>query len=564
MVENAPEDKRLAASQSSASLLTREQLLEVYAFLRTAGQVINNSSLYGPSHKITERSLHDSYGQLAKLLETVSRVNLSVVNGELLVEGKPIELKNPFINLLADRLDTVGVSGFSLMKGLAESEYRKLMDVLMSPKPEDEGGDFADVVEKLGLEHVFAERVRYERVSEEQTVVGKEEGEAAAQRAIAEAMVEQIMAFLKGEPTVTAEQVAKPLTDLASDAERLANLIMEAAAVRQQQSGLAEGESLADIVVGCLRRTFEGLVKDPAARTKKGKNAVKKIMLLLEKIVLDKLHAIAKETDPSLDEAIAGVVDEMIGDLEIESLTAEYVRKRQALEETEERVLKYLRKHGSDPELAGDLQQRLTEAGLTPEGWQELVVKSAKESFAERAESTAARGAGGTGGPDSVSLGVLAMLLSELDQMMANVTDPHAVGNKLVEIGHHAERVADIAAKRLEELKTILQEEDEVLIDMDELHRSRVKMSRAAMMELLAEIVQELCQSLSAINCAIGMTLAGHIGDINEDQRQVLGVAATCGHRLDELLDRLISIVGLPRGLQPDKESVYGQDAPQA
>lgn len=560
MTEGIPEQ---GTGSSEAPLkqagLTPQQLRDTYAFLRAAGQVINNSSLYGPTHKITTRSLDDSYKQLAQLLEAAPRINLSVVDGELLVEGKPIELKNPFINLLADRLDAVGVSGFSLMQGLPEVEYKKLMEVLMSPKPEDTGGDFADLVEKLQLEHVFAERVRYERVSESETVTEKEDEEKASQRAVAEAMVEQIMAFLKGEAGVSPDDVAKPLTEMASDAERLANLIMEAAAVRQQQSGLAEGESLADIVVGCLRRTFEGLVRDPASRTKKGKNAVKKIMLLLEKTVLDKLHAIAKEADPSLDEAIAGVVDEMIGDLEIESLTAEYVKKRHAMEETEKRVLRYLQAHGDDPTMTSELQERLAEAGLTPEGWKELVVKSGKagESMAGAAGSGAG-GEGGAPGADAVSLGVLAMLLSELDQMMTSVTDPHAVGNKLVEIGQHAQDVANLAARRLEDLRTVLQQEDDLLVGMDEASRTKVKMSRAALMELLAEIVQELCQSLSAINCAVGMTLAGHIGDINEDQKQVLSVAATCGHRLDDLLDRLIEIVGLPKGLQPDKEKVYG------
>ncbi len=540
--------------QAAQAGLGQKQLLDVYAFLRAAGQTINNSSLYGPTHKITVKSVSDSFAQLTQLLSVVPRINLSVVNGELLVEGKPIELKNPFINLLADRLDSVGVSGFSLMQGMSESEYKKLMEVLMSPKAEDTGGDFADLVEKLQLDHVYAERVRYERVSDSEVVAEKEDEQQATQRAMAEAMVEQIMAFLKGEAGVTPDQVSQSLTEMASDAERLANLIMEAAAVRQQQSGLSEGESLADIVVGCLRRTFEGLVRDPAARTKKGKNAVKKIMLLLEKTVLDKLHSIAKETDPSLDEAIAGVVDEMIGDLEIEQLTAEYVKKRQALEDTEKRVLRYLHTHADDPAMAGELQERLAEAGLTPDGWKELVVKSKSETVAP----APAASEGGSSGTDPVSLGVLAMLLSELDQMMANVTDPHAVGNKLVEIGQHAQQVADHAARRLEDLKNVLQQEEELLVNMDESNRSQVRMSRAALMELLAEIVQELCQSLSAINCAVGMTLAGHIGDINEDQKQVLSVAATCGHRLDDLLDRLIEIVGLPKGLQPDKEKVYG------
>jgi signal transduction histidine kinase len=527
---------------------------EVYNFLRMAGQTINNSALYGPNHKITTRGMSESYEALASILARQSRINLSVIDGELLVEAKPIEMKNPFINIFADKLSAAGVTGFSLLRGMPQAEFNKLMTLLLSAKAEDESGEFADKLEQNQLEFIQAERIKYERVTESETVVEKEDAEEAQAAAVAAAAVEQIMAFLKGDAGVAAEQVAHDLNALSTDADRLANLIMEAAAIRQQQTGIAEGESLADIVVGCLRRTFEGLVKDPSARSKKGKNAVKKIMLMLEKTVLDKLHAISQGADPELDEAIAGAVDEMIGDLEVDTLTADYVRKRKALEDTEKRVLKYMKSH-EDSSLSEELEERLVDAGLTPEGWRELVVKSETE---KQAGSGKGPGEGGGPGTDPVSVGVLAMLLSELDEMMQSVANPRALSSKLSEIGQKAQEVASVAEQRIEDFGKVLQQEDEVLIGLDEAQQAQVKMSRQSMVELLAEIVQELCQSLSAINCAVGMTLAGHIGDINEDQRQVLNVAATCGHRLDELLDRIIEIVGLPKGLQPDKEKVYG------
>ncbi|OQA26290.1 MAG: hypothetical protein BWY59_01440 [Verrucomicrobia bacterium ADurb.Bin345] len=537
------------ASKSGAEPINAELMRDIGNFLRTAGQSINNSALYGASHKITVRSMTDSYNLLVSILARQPRINLSVVDGELLVEGRQVELKNPFINIFADKLAAAGVTGFSLLEGMPETEFQKLMSLLLSAKGEGDSVDFADQVEKSQLQFIQAERVKYEKITESETVVGKEDEEA---RVVAAAAVEQIMAFLKGDTGVAPEDVAHDLSSLASDADRLANLIMEASAIRQQQSGIAEGESLADIVVGCLRRTFEGLVKDPGARSKKGKNAVKKIMLMLEKTVLDKLHAISEQADPQLDEAITGAVEEMIGDLEVDTLTADYVRKRKALEETEERVLKYMKSH-ADSSLSDELEDRLTDAGLTPDGWRELVVKSGAEYG-----TGAGRGAGGGSGTDPVSVGVLAMLLSELDEMMASVANPHALSSKLAEIGQKAQEVASVAEQRIEDFGKALQKEDEVLIGLDEAQQAKVKMSRQSMTELLAEIVQELCQSLSAINCAVGMTLAEHIGDINDDQRQVLNVAATCGHRLDELLDRIIEIVGLPKSLQPDKEKVYG------
>lgn len=535
-----------------------EMLQEMVAFLKLAGQAVSHAGLYGTHHKLTARSLSETFAQLEKLLARQPRINLSLVDGQLLVEGKPPEQRNPFIVTFVNKLVLLRVLGFSLIQGLQRSEFNKLMDVVMTAKDEAEE-DFATRLEREGLEHIRAERVKYERITRDTKDAPPEKPTQI--QPVAAAIVEQIMAFLKGEAAVRPDQISKELADLASDPERLASLIMEAVAIRQQQTMLAEGETLADIVVGCLRRTFEGLVRDPSARTKKGKAAIKKVMLMLEKKVLDKLHALAPGPDPALDEAVASAIEEMNSDLEVDNLTTEYMQKRKAMQKTEERVLRYLKSHADDEDMKGELAERLTEAGLTPDGWRELVVKSARTAGGGMGTL---EGGAVAGGSDPVSLGVLAMLLSELDNLMSGVANPRAIGAKLTEMGEKAQAFAQTAEERIRELGKAIEEGSQALSGMDEAHRAQASLSRNAMMNLLAEIVQELSQFLSAINCAVSMTLAGHIGAINEDQQQVLGVAENCGRRLEQLLSRMLQIVGLPKGLHPDKDSVYSGWPPPA
>jgi hypothetical protein len=520
---------------------------EINAMLRLTGQVLNNSSLYGPTHKITTKSLDECYKFLMKLLEKVPRINLSMSDGGLLVEGKPQGLRNPFVNILAARLDELEIAGFSLLAGMSKDEYYKLMEILITATPPEGDADgFADAVAARGLEHIHAERVQYKRVTEGDVVVDEEEFEEAEEAVQAAAAVEQIMAFLKGDITGGAtEEIGEGLAAAASDAENLAGLIMEAVSVRQRAVGVESGESLGDIVVGCLRRTFDGLMSTPAAKTQKGKKAIKKTMLVLEKTVLDRLHAITGEVDPAVDQAIEEAMEEMTDELEIDALTAEYIKKRKALEKTEKRVVKYIKSHEEDQELETGLHERLAEAGLPAAGWRELMVKSGVGADE-----------GGADGRGVAGMGVLAVLLSELDEMMSSTIDTQAMGEKMTELGHKVEEIAEGTEQKIEVLGQKIEEDEEAMAGA----KKKVKMSRKALMELLAEIVQELCQSLSAINCAVGMTLAGHVGDINTEQREVLGVASNCARRLDQLLDRLFEIVGLPKGLTPDKDIVYSPD----
>jgi len=157
--------------------------------------------------------------------------------------------------------------------------------------------------------------------------------------------------------------------------------------------------------------------------------------------------------------------------------------------------------------------------------------------------------------PQGIS--ALAALLQELDELMKGTPETDRVTGVMQRIGAEAETVAADAEAKISELESALAQQDQMLIGVEEAERLKIKLSRRKMLELLAEIAQELAQSLSAINCAVGMLLARHLGEINSDQAEVLQVAARCGERLDKLLERLVEIVGLPSGLAPEKEKAY-------
>lgn len=544
-----------------------EHMKDIVEFLGLAGQVINTVNLYGVDHKLSENALGHCYDYLVPLLEKCPRINLSISNREILVDGQETASKNPFIQMLANKLTELELLGFSLLKNMPRNEFEKLFKIIVTPIALIGDGDgFAEAVAQENLEFVQVEKVKYERVTEGDVVLtegeleelGKEEGDGGDGDDMAP-VIQQIVAFLKGDISVTAEDAADGLEELSSDADQLAKLIMEAVAVRQRAvAASGSGETLGDIVVGCLRRTFDGLMQHPSAKTQKGKKSIKKCLLMLEKNVLDKLHNLHGDVDEDIDVAISDAMEEMTDEFEVEALTTEYMKRRNALEKTEKRLLRYVKKQDEEDLEDSGFADRLMSAGLTPEGWQELMVQGGKKDEGSEPGRPPVHGIELPGG-----VGALAVLLSELDEMMnaAAITE-QVVHEKTPQLSTQVDKLAEQTKQKIEDFDKSVKKGEELLDELTEPAKSRMKMSRRAMMELLAEIVQELCQSLSAINCAVGMTIAGHIGDINREQQEVLGVAAKCGQWMDELLDRLIEIVGLPQGLEPDKESVYSSPAP--
>jgi hypothetical protein len=417
------------------------------------------------------------------------------------------------------------------------------------------------VLQRHSIQNIQYRSVTYKRVTDEDLIVNK--GELAEQvmggadktrnEEERKLVVEQIVAFLKGDVLADPSKAIEGLRDAAADPAKLADLILKTAQVQQRAAHLEGGESLADFVVGCIQRTYDALLESPEAKTGQGKKNLSKALMLLEKSILDKLRSMTAVTDSALA-AISDAVEEIDSDLAIEAISAEYMKKRAALENTEAKVLRFLKKtEKRKPGSAESLREKLMDGGLSLDGWKEIVVKSG-----------AAGGAGpGGGGPADApgdgmrGIGMLAMLLSKLDELMGTIRGadddrrPTEDLTRLVKeieqevnqvVSKTEQKVDDLArtVRKLEELKESAQPHKDVPIEM------------ARWKDNLAEIVQELRQLITVISSAIEMIRTGRLGDVTRDQAEMLTLASGSSDRLKHLADRIFAISGVPVSMEPD------------
>ncbi|MBN1671620.1 MAG: hypothetical protein JXR37_11330 [Kiritimatiellae bacterium] len=535
---------------------------EIENLMRSIGQVFSNMSLYGVAHSITRSSVDTTYELLGRVLEGVKRINISMSEGRILIDGIPLELRNSLLIMLAKRLNDLEISAFTLGHGMSREEFANLIDLLsVAPEQMREMGQFADVVAERGLQHVQAEKVMYQQVSEGTVVVDKDELAKKEVAAAAAPAIDQIVAFLKGDVSADGDKAAAGLQNVASDADKLAELIMESAAVRQKDPNIGEGESLANIVVGCLRRTFQGLTKNPSARTQKGRKAVKKTLFLLEKELLDKLRSFSQHgEDAEADRLIAQAMEEMQEEMEIDTLAADYMKKRKAAEQVEDRVRRFIKNRGETRLAETELEAKLRDGGLTPDGWRELVVKSGA------APAAGMGGGAGPGGQDpAAGFGMLAALLSRLEEKIESAakapgeTSSQAAFNSAVaQVSDEVSSVTEKTAQKIDRLSEQVQKSvDDAPPDMAELDKGTgQQMSRRLLFATLSEIVQELRQPLSVVNASVGMIAKRQLGEVSVSQQEMLNLAANSGERIEHLIDKLAEISGMPDTVHPDQRIV--------
>lgn len=518
---------------------------DVLTFIRSLGQIIATVHLYSIHHPVAVETLERSFEAFTKAMATREAIHIAMTNDQLLVDGRNVDLRSSQAATFADKLRALGLSGFSMTHGLSVDEFVKLVSLLVEPVT---AAHAANVIEQLSgsaFEHVKTKVLRYEQVSDGEEVVSGKEADAG--RKFSGPMVEQIMAFLKGDVQSAENNPLRSVDAAADNAQMLADMILKSAVIREQAPDLGHGESLGGLIVGCLRRTFNTLKEDPVTKTQKGKKTLTKTLVLLEKGILEKLRVVAGENADAAEEDLGEAVQEMQDELAVDSLAMQYAKKMEAVEDSEKRLLRYIKRKGVDSALESGLKDRLLDAGVSSHGWRELVVKSgALQNAASKSETADDTGR------------VLALLLTQLSELVDAKTPSEGQGafqKTIDKLGSEIDKTVAKTEQKIQDLSEEarrLDDNEDLLLEGD-LSRSK-QMSRREILEAVAEIGQELCQPLAVVNCSLGILSSSRLGAMGDSQRQTLQLAVENGHRLANLVGKLMNIVGIPADLNPDKE----------
>jgi len=537
------------------------------------GRIIHSASIYGIDHRASRDAMSSAFEKVKTATDSSKKINFTIRDKRLVVNGKAPASNTAFINQLLQKMQSKDITAFSIVKGMNEDEFRKLLSLLVSRT----GKKFDEELKEQNLSHVKSDKIVYKEMTEgeeqsqreretrkgegirlggldkvaKEWLAGKGEGygdasdgpESGSQHSPG---VEQIVAFLKGNVSSDNPALQENLERVAEDSDILANLIMESAAIRQSQTDIGSGESVADLVLGCLRRTYEGLKETPKAKTQQGKIELKKSLLLLEKNIIDKLHRITSENDPGMDARISEAIQEMGEDFELDYIATEYVQQRAAMARNEKKIADYIKQQDGK-----SLEKRLLNAGMAPESWHRLNAKGDNKAVPQPE---------GASGGESIpgGFGALAVVLAKFDELMSSTTPNAAeVSEFMDEIDRHVEDVEERTAQSIDEFANDIKRE----IQENDIKEKKLRNRRenfTLFVARLAELGQELLQPLTVVSCSINMAVSGYTGELTDEQKDLLSLAHSSSKRLDRLINRLIEMVGYPKDLKP--ESV-GDDA---
>lgn len=505
---------------------------ELQEALGLFGKTLNIALIYGVDHPSVHSPLVETHTALSTALENSPKITIGLLHGTLTVNNKIITEYTVHLRALERRLVSLKIPHLVIRPGFSADEFRHLVNALCTANAK-EGQTVEEKLSEAGLDNIKTEEISYVAQHEGEHLVGNGEpydiggedgensgGDSSKENPEASVHVEQIVAFLKGE-SASSGVPSGDLEKMLAEPEKLGRLIMESVSIRQSAQSLEEGESLADIVIGCLRRTYDDLNKQKSFKSSRKKASLNKAMLLLEKTVVDKIRNSMGENQAELDDQILAALHDMEEQRQVEIIATRYAEQHKKISQAERELIQYARKYGEDK-----ARQALAEANVPEQELHHLMAQSRQSGSGEER---------GDGSGEGFDMGSLAIVLDKLEHIMQFDETPPALMKAIVD-------------ETRTEIKTV---DDHLAYQVDRIEEQverhaagDTNTDRADILLQISQLSLKLAQPLTVIIASVESAIkqTSH-PDLQND---LLELADESGQIMKGLLKRLTELVGYP------------------
>jgi len=228
-----------------------------------------------------------------------------------------------------------------------------------------------------------------------------------------------------------------------------------------------------------------------------------------------------------------------------------YLQEKKAIDNLQQKIIEKIRKTGSSPEKRKKLKEQLLDSGFSKNDWDELLLISG-------IITNDTNGGDGTGAVETLN-----RLRREVDALVAHGETiaagkcSHAMASILESIEQEVARLASQTKGHVTTLVGKVDADRETIALVEKDARARgigLNLSRDELLESLAEINQELAQSLTVVSSVTDILTCENVGAMNQAQHDILKIAADGVDKIHKLATYMGNLSGVPASLSPDRE----------
>ena len=498
------------------------------------GRGLGIISAYGQTHPAVNQIIDQIFVAFQQAMQNTPSISLGTFNGKMAINDEPYTGKDGPIRAIEKKLLILKISHLEIKQHIPHFEIKQLLLALCATKEQQ----MKDALASVDLEYVKMSEVKYVALHEGEAKVAKDaisggykEGEkyeisgssiempGASREEVSGMQIAQFASFLKG--SSSGEAVSPEIKKLLADPAKFSDMIMQLATMGRASAGETEGENeserLSKIVVACLRRTQEGLSKDADFESARGKAALAKAMLQIEKSVLDRINKSKGDDASKPDRHMQENLREMERKRQIDVLSAQVTEQQEKKTKAEKKLIAFIKKHGVEK-----VREYLAESGMSFQEQQRLIMES-----------------GGTlppGGKEDTHL--IKTALEQLDNLI-QAKDAEQAQAAVEEARRGINTFNLQVGSQIEKIEREFQQS----------LRKKTPEERVKLLLEISKLTLSLMQPLTVINGSVEAAISTTNDALRKD---LLEMAYESGQSMDAMTKRMIALVGYPELSQAD------------
>ena len=360
---------------------------EVSELLRRLCVADNNVALFSLDHPVAAKAVEDAHGWIAQMIERrAGPVILNLAEDKILFEGLPVEMRNPQVQRLFNRISKLRVNNIHFLPGLTIEEFKEFHGILqLKPEDVERAGGPRAVWEEKGLTHIDTSTASYVMVDDEHRVVSRHaqivEGQEVSTEAADESMLKSTLTEVlqkSGDREWLVQKAKNNPKDLA--ALILRGLEKATAESEGPEAGEVAIESLLDNI-----RLVGGSLMDDNEQIKDGEEDLKDSVLELEKEIRARSeHMMSSAASRRFISEILNVVTSFSDRVKAYRIAETFVQDETSLKKTEQLIKNLAAGSEAGDKMLIRLRNEITSRGLGEEDIKKLLDKTKPKPKAKR------------------------------------------------------------------------------------------------------------------------------------------------------------------------------------
>lgn len=349
---------------------------------------LTNVEMFSADHPMAKTGIGHAYEWLKTLFDRYHQaVVISVTGKRIVLDGLPLEERNPLVSKLAAKLDEVHTNNLFFHPETTAEEFHDFYRVLgKGPKIVNAGTGFAAMLAEAGIKNIELRDISYVMVTGDQKIVSRDakvvdgDGEMGSQ-GDAEMVKYMIWKVLQ-----KADEQKWMINEIKNNPQKMADMILDGLelAMSRAEMGIKDEEGSIEALLTNIQKIGEGLGReDEGDETAEGEGDVGKALVTLEnEIRLRSSKLMSSKVASGFVNEILHVVTGYADRARAKEVTDEFLKGEDGLKRAEKLLREMAPKTESSAKYITRIRAQLEQRGLKEEDLEKLL-KGLQEDEAE-------------------------------------------------------------------------------------------------------------------------------------------------------------------------------------